>query len=579
MSEHDGSELPTPASPPEEGAWADEATDPLLGVPLAPAGPPEQSAAAAPPDPPAVADTPWRALHPLSLAVNLLPQAWRTARAAWPLLLVVVFGGAGTGLEAVDLSLLVAFFVLTITRTVTHFLTLRYRVHDGRFEVRSGLLNRRARVLDPARIQNIEAVQNLFHKAAGLVEVRVETAGDASTQGLLSALGTEEAHQLELELKTLVRAARGAKTAGVPSGEGAGEDTHEDNDQGDVLVDGSVLEALAYGLSRRTVGTVAVLTFVGFEILGRLGPQAADEARWIMQPQVFVPALLLAFAGSWAWSAGRSLLSHWRFRLRRRGDRLISEEGLTTRRRVEIPLEKVQLVRVDEPLTRRLMGYGTVLVETAALGFADGELRQAEGVVPMVAQDKLPALVHAAAPRISADPWSMELRPPHRRALLRAMFVRTVRSMVLAGLLVGFMRPWGWAALVLLPLAPLLAWLDWRWQGWAITEDAVVTRQGVLRRATHVLARDKIQSVQVLQPPLMQWHGLARVIVRVAGTAVALPDIGIDEALRVLQELSPDPAVMPDKDATPEPRDTEPSRAPDRPEAALPSPADAGVPA
>lgn len=601
MSEPDGSDPRGSADQPSDDGWADrgwadEVTDPLLDDSADPVPSPlvdEAEPAEAlpdqptspstdgPSDPPAVADTPWRSLHPLSLAVNLLPQAWRTARAAWPLLLVVVFGGAGTGLEAVDLSLLVAFFVLTIARTVTHFLTLRYRVHDGRFEVRSGLLNRRARVLDPARIQNIEAVQNLFHKAAGLVEVRVETAGDASTQGLLSALGTDEAHQLEQELKTLVRAARGGSSATAGTVTGTDEATTEDDDEGDVLVNGSTLEALAYGLSRRTVGTVAVLTFVGFEILGRMGPQAADEARWIMQPQVFVPALLLAFAGSWAWSAGRALLSHWRFRLRRRGDRLISEEGLTTRRRVEIPLEKVQLIRVDEPLTRRLMGYGTVLIETAALGFADGELRQAEGVVPMVAQNKLPSLVHAAAPRISADPWSMELRPPHRRALHRAVFVRTVRSMVLAGLLVGFMRPWGWAALVLLPLAPLLAWLDWRWQGWAITEDAVVTRQGVLRRATHVLARDKIQSVQVLQPPLMQLHGLARVIVRVAGTAVALPDIGIDQALRVLQELSPDPTAMPSADASPGARDREPPGTHQTPEApaVLPSPADAGVPA
>ena len=53
-----------------------------------------------------MADTPWRALHPLSLAVNLLPQAWRTARAAWPLLLVVVFGDFPGALDAkLDLHL------------------------------------------------------------------------------------------------------------------------------------------------------------------------------------------------------------------------------------------------------------------------------------------------------------------------------------------------------------------------------------------------------------------------------------------------------------------------------------------
>ena len=38
----------------------------------------------------------------------------------------------------------------------------------------------------------------------------------------------------------------------------------------------------------------------------------------------------------------------------------------------------------------------------------------------------------------------------------------------------------------------------------------------------------------------MRHHGLGRVIIRVAGTAVALPDVGIDEAHRILQELSPE---------------------------------------
>lgn len=496
------------------------------------------------PPPPVVPDTPWRSLHPMSLAVNLIPQAWRTGRAAWPLLLVVFFGGrgSGVGLEAVDLTMLVAFFGLTIVRTVTHFMTLRYRVHDGRFEVRSGLLNRRARVLDPARIQNIEAVQNLFHKAAGLIEVRVETAGDASTQGLLSALSTDEAARLEAELRGLVRAAQHADAPADPSAPAA----PLEEPLGELLIQGSVLETIAYGLSRRTVGTVAVLTLVGFEILGQLGPQAEDEARWIMQPQVFVPALLLAFAGSWAWSAGRSLFKHWRFTLRRRGDRLVNEEGLTTRRRVEIPLKKVQLLRIDEPLTRRTMGYGTLLVETAALGFADGELRQAEGVVPMVPRADLPALVRAVSPMVSADPWATPLLPPHRRALFRAIVFRLARSTVLAVLLIVFAAPWGWAALALIPLAPFIAWLDWRWQGWRVTDDAVITRRGVFKRSTWVLARDKIQSVQVLQAPLMRPHGLATVVVQVAGTAIALPDIGIADALRVLQDLSRDTPPPPD---------------------------------
>ena len=72
-----------------------------------------------------------------------------------------------------------------------------------------------------------------------------------------------------------------------------------------------------------------------------------------------------------------------------------------------------------------------------------------------------------------------------------------------------------------------------------MTDGAVLTRRGVLRQSTFVLDRAKIQSVQLVSTPLMRWHGLGRVVVRVAGNAVALPDIKLDEALAVLQDLSP----------------------------------------
>lgn len=502
-------------------AFEDEATDeaPLPSSAQEPAtGPPTAQAP----------DTPWHGLHPASLAVNLLPQAWRTVRGAWPLLLALFFGGSTMGVEVFDLSLLLAFFAVALTRTTVHFLTLRYRVHAGRLEIRHGLLNRQARALDPARIQNVSLNRNLFHRVSGLVEVRVETAGDASTTGLLSALSTDQAETLQAELKALV---------------GHADDTPEHADPETAeqapppLVQTDPLELLAYGLSRRTVGTVAVITAVGMELMARLGPEGADQVRWAAQPRVLGAAVLLAFSASFVWSAGTALFRHWGFTLRRTGERLRTREGLATLRAVEIPLRKVQIVQVVEPLLRRLMGYGSVLVETAALGFADGQVRQAEGVVPMVPHEDLPGIVRAAAPLTDVDPWQMPLLPAHPRALYRAVVQRMLRLAMLCGLVAWVVDPIGAWAFVGVVLALPLAWLDWRWQRWAITPHAIVARRGFLTRRTWVIARDKLQSVHVHQTMLMRWHRLGRVEVRVAGTEVSLPDVHIDQALETLEAL------------------------------------------
>ena len=471
----------------------------------------------------------WRGLHPASLWINLLPQTWRTLRGLWPVLLLIVVGGQQGGSTGADLALIGTFFAISISRTVVHFLTLRYRLSAGKLEVRSGLISRRSRVLDPYRIQNIELVRNPFHKLAGLVELRVETAGDASTAGLLSALYETEAERLKDALERLARLRQRGDSADTDATEQVGRE----------ILALSPAELVAFGLSKRTVGTVALLLAVGMEALSYLDPGQAEEVTRTLSSVRAAGLVLLAFAGTWVFSAGQALVQHHAFRLLVRGDRLVTEEGLLTRRSVEIPRSKVQVVRVDEPWLRRQMGFGTAYLETAALGMADGEVRQAEGVVPMVPQDQLGRLVAEAAPVAETDPWAVALRPAHPRALYRAVLGSLIQALLLGGLAAWLLPwPWGLAALaILLPLGALTAWLDWKKQGWLVTPQLVIARQGFLTRRTWIVARNKIQSVHLGQGPVMRWHGLGQIRIYVAGSQVALPDVGIEVAAELLETL------------------------------------------
>ena len=467
--------------------------------------------------------TPWKGLHPASLFINLLPQTWRTVKNIWPLVLLLFFGGGGPGSWSVDMLLILVFFMMTLTRTTVHFLTLRYRVHDGRLEIRSGLLNRRSRALDPARIQNMELVQNPFHKLTGLVELRVETAGDASaTDGLLSALSVSEANSLKTRLQK-----------DIPP-------EPEKSDTKPPLVKLDPIEILAFGLSKRRVGTVALLFVGGMEILGQIDPQTTAEVAVDIGGSALLGALVLAFVGTWVFSGTQALLRHYGFTLTRTGDRLVTQEGLLTRRSVEIPVSKVQLVRVDEPWLRRQMGFGTMLIETAAFGMADGQVRQAEGIVPMVDQEELGAIVQHATPIVAVDPWTVPLLPAHPRALYRGIIARLIRSSFFAIAVGALFHPWGWLALLLIPAAIPIAWLDWKKQGWLITDQAIVARRGYFTRKTWTIARNKVQSVHVTDSPVLRLHGLGKVLIRVAGSQVSLPDIGINKAREVQKMLSPE---------------------------------------
>ena len=468
-------------------------------------------------------DTPWKGLHPVSLAVNLLPRAWQTIRSMWPILLFVLIGGEGAGMRFIDLFVILLFTLMSVWNTFIHWITLRYRIHQGRLEITSGLLNRQARTIDPIRIQNVELVQNLFHKWSGLVELRIDTAGEQNTEGLLSALSVEEATTLQNQL------------AAVGSLAAAGRD---EEDNGDTIATMGIAEILAYGLTQRTIGTVAVITAVGLEILTQAGPDVAAEFTGSMQPTMVIAAFMLAFVASWAVSALTSVFRFFGYQMTRFQDAIRTEYGLTTRRKVEIPLSKVQLVRADEPLMRRLMGYGTLLIETAGLGVIEGQVRQAEGVVPMVEQPDLGRVAAVAVPHTDVDPWSTPLKPAHPRSLYRAIVAATIRASFLLAIGLAYLDDMAWIVFFFIPIAWLGAWLDWKKQGWLVTPTAVVSRRGFFNRRTFILSRDKLQSVHIVQGPFMRLHGLSRLVIRVAGSQISLPETGAADTDWLYTELS-----------------------------------------
>jgi len=79
--------------------------------------------------------------------------------------------------------------------------------------------------------------------------------------------------------------------------------------------------------------------------------------------------------------------------------------------------------------------------------------------------------------------------------------------------------------------------MDHRHQGWLVTGDVIIARQGFLSRQTRVVARGKLQSSEVSQGPFLRRYSLGRLAVRVAGNVVALPIVAMEEALDVQQAL------------------------------------------
>ncbi len=474
-------------------------------------------------------DDGWLRLHPLSVLVNLLPRLWATARSLWPLLLAWAFGRV-SGAAVFDLAILAMFLLPAVFGTAVHWATLRYRLRGDQLEIDTGLLRRTHRSIARDRVQNVEVVRNVFHRLAGLAEVRVETASGTEVEGLLSALSVAEAEALVLALR--------------PSSPPASDDVPETPAPAvELLAQPSVVDLLWTGATGLRLATVGVALGFAVQLLGeRAGPSGADMtavARGAGLLQSLAIVALVGASGFWV-SVATTFLRHAGFRLEARGERLSVEEGLFTRRRTELPRDRVQLVTFEQGLVRRWLGFGVLSLETAAARQEGDGTERSSARVPWVADADVAALIARVLPA-GTDPADLSLSRPHPSAGPRAAAVAGVLAVAAAGVASWLFGPVGAVALLGVPFAAGVAWQTASHQRWAVTEDLVVTRTGWLSHQTSLVPRPKIQSVATFASPLLQRAGLARLTVRIAGRALVLPLMEREVADDLLVRLSRHP--------------------------------------
>ena len=122
-------------------------------------------------------------LHPVSILFSF----GRSLKAfALPGLvgLVIAARRPGPNVDAWMMLFLIPAAVVAIVR----YLSFRMRYEGTELVIRSGLIFRNERHIPYARIQNLDAVQNVFHRLLRVIEVRVETGAGSEPEATISVL-------------------------------------------------------------------------------------------------------------------------------------------------------------------------------------------------------------------------------------------------------------------------------------------------------------------------------------------------------------------------------------------------------
>jgi putative membrane protein len=358
---------------------------------------------------------------------------------------------------------LAALGVITLV-VLTGWLTWRvsrFRIGETTLELRTGLLFRQHRQVRYDRIQAVDVNRPLLARLTGLSEVKVQAAGGTDADAKLAFLPDARAHEVRDQLMGL--AGRSDEVTSAPdsaTGSAAGPVTRA---EAIVRVPSArLLQAAAF--SGRTLFILTALPAV-------LGSFVFDVPALL---PFFGPALL-AVGGSHL----GSLVREWNFELVRDRDGIRVRRGLTEIKSSSIPVHRIQVVSVRQPMFWRLTDWWRVEINVAGVG--PGSSGNESVVLPVGTREEALRVVRVLRP--ATDP---------------------------AVLVAGMVGDGEGTAYVIAPegarwVSPIVLTRH----GYAVTPDSLMVRGGRLRRFVHVVPHARIQSLTLRQGPLQRRLGLA----------------------------------------------------------------------
>ena len=486
--------LPGPPPPPTGGPESD---DRPLGFPGQPA-PPDQplgfpQAATPPPGAPQAAAPLGGRLHPAVIGI------WTFAQLGAVVFLVI--------LQPVSLLFTIPILVLFLVGSAVSWWRFEWRLEDEALVIDQGLFTRKRRVVPFQRIQSVNVFRKLSHRVFRVAGVRVEAVGDNASLDALTPRMAERVREILLARKQgMTGDADGTPRAGetVP-----GED-------GELLASVPRRRLVLAGITEPNATLIAGGLGLLFEFtMNRFGQAESFTQRLIGQAgpvsiaiglaaivTIVVALLVLAQA-----------LTYWDFTLHRGTGELRTRRGLIEQRFDTIPLRRLQSVRIEENLPRRLLGFAAVKVDVA--GSVEPNASSGSNVLlPFGTRAQADDLVRTLLAQGEAVAAPLEAMP--RRALRRRIVRAGMVTLLATAAAVPFLETQGLYALLVFAPGLAAAFASYRALGHADIDGVLVTRAGWWVRRTTFTPSGRVQALEEHATVFQRWQHLVTLDLQIA---------------------------------------------------------------
>jgi putative membrane protein len=455
-------------------------------------------------------------LHPISAVVNFMKGL---KDLIFPFVIIFVANGfqgksSSDGHWTSYLPYIIGILVLAfiLVSGIIKWKRFVYWFEEDELRIEYGLFVKKKRYIPFERIQSFNYTESILHRPFKLVKVTVETAGSGSTteaEAELTAITKEAAKQIEMELAFAKKRKLSKTSIGVE--EATESHLYEEPKNESVTIfkmtmkDILILAATSGGIGVVLSGVAVFMTqfsdIIPYDVI-------YDEVVVFLKFGFFIIAFsVFAFLlFSWIISVILTTLNYYQFTIIQENDQIVLTRGLLEKKKVTIPIGRVQGVRIVENPLRQLFGYCTVIVESAG-GSIDDQDKKIR-LFPLVKKSKIKQPLNQLFADFDFEPvWTTS--PKRAKPFYyRLDFIWVIP--VIVGISY-FYYPYGLFSLLLGPIFVLLGLWQHRSAGVSLTRNQLSLRYRSISKYTFFIEKKRMQSLEMRQSPFQKRKALASI--------------------------------------------------------------------
>ena len=418
-----------------------------------------------------------------------------------PLVIIVFANGlqdSGTGKWYWDYLTFIIFGVLIIVFFITGIIKWKrfvYWFEDDELRIEYGLFVKKKRYIPFHRIQSLDYTEGILHRPLKLVKVKVETAGGADvtkSDAELTAITKDAATRIEKKM-TEAKQRKMRKLDETEELEPVVEPVQESRAVFKMV--GKDLLVLA-----TTSGGIGLILSGVFIFLGQFAElipfdKAYSEISEFIRYGVLIVviAVFLVLLVIWGISVLMTYLGYYGFTVELDKEDLVISRGLIEKKRVTVPLNRVQSVRIIENPFRQLFGYANVVIDNAGGGL--GESARIN-LFPLVKKTNINGSLKEIFPDLVVEEPTQKVPPRGKRYYYRIDFLWMIPAI---GALTYFFFPYGLFSLLLIPVIVLWGVFQHRSAAFGVFGNQLTMRFRGFSLQTAYLMKNRIQSMEIKQ--------------------------------------------------------------------------------